>query len=340
MLAYASLLAEKTPIRLSGQDVKRGTFSHRHAVLMDSTPASSFTPLSQVAAPPAKLNIFNSPLSEQGVLAFDFGYSLDYPSALTIWEAQFGDFLNGAQVIVDQFITSSEDKWHRLSGLVLFLPHGYEGQGPEHSSARMERFLQNSAEDNIQVCNLTTPAQLFHALRRQVLRPWRKPLVILTPKSMLRVAATSSGPHRPVSTLKDLSEGRFQRVIPDVSSTDPADVKRILLCSGKVYYELALAREARKAHDVAIVRLEQLYPLNEALTHALAPYKDGTKLIWVQEEPRNYGPWYYINATLPQHLHGRFPLSCVARGPSASPATGSRAAHLLEQKMLLDEAFA
>ncbi|MEO7331512.1 MAG: thiamine pyrophosphate-dependent enzyme, partial [Minicystis sp.] len=340
MLAYATLLAEKTSIRISGQDVKRGTFSHRHAVLMDVDTGRELVPLSQVAASPAKLNIFNSPLSEQGVLAFDFGYSLDYPSCLTIWEAQFGDFLNGAQVIVDQFITSSEDKWHRLSGLVLFLPHGYEGQGPEHSSAHMERFLQNSAEDNIQVCNLTTPAQLFHALRRQVLRPWRKPLVVLTPKSMLRVAATSSGPHRPVSTIKDLSEGYFQRVIPDTSGVDPAEVKRILLCSGKVYYDLALAREARNAHDVAIVRLEQLYPLNDVLAQTLAPYKDGTKLIWVQEEPKNYGSWYYINATLPQYLHGRFPLSCAARALSASPATGSRASHLLEQKMLLDEAFA
>ncbi|MFO0760983.1 MAG: 2-oxoglutarate dehydrogenase E1 component [Byssovorax sp.] len=340
MLAYATLLAEKTPIRLSGQDVKRGTFSHRHAVLMDVETGAEYCPLSRVASAPGKIDVFNSPLSEQGVLGFDFGYSLDFPSALTIWEAQFGDFLNGAQVIVDQFITSSEDKWHRLSGLVLFLPHGYEGQGPEHSSARMERFLQNSAEDNIQVCNLTTPAQLFHALRRQVLRPWRKPLVILTPKSLLRVAATSTGPHRPVSTIKDLAEGSFQRVIPDQSQVDPADVKRILLCSGKVYYELALAREARKAHDVAIIRLEQLYPLNESITQALAPYKDGTKLVWVQEEPRNYGPWYYINATLPQHLHGRLPLSCAARALSASPATGSRASHLLEQKMLIDEAFA
>jgi 2-oxoglutarate dehydrogenase E1 component len=340
MLAYATLLADKTPIRISGQDVRRGTFSHRHATLFDAKTGDGFTPLDNVAKAPGRFEIYNSPLSEQGVLGFDFGYSLDYPEALVIWEAQFGDFLNGAQVIVDQFITSSEDKWHRLSGLVLYLPHGYEGQGPEHSSARLERFLQNAAEDNMQVCNLTTPAQLFHALRRQVLRPWRKPLVIMTPKSLLRVAATSSGPHRPVSRLSDLTDGRFHRVIADDSGTPPDRIKRVLLCSGKVYYDLAVAREARKATDVAIVRLEQLYPLNEELTRALAPYKDGTQLIWVQEEPKNYGGWYFIQATIPDFVHNRFPLSCVARAHSASPATGSRASHLLEQKMLMDEAFA
>ncbi len=274
------------------------------------------------------------------MLGFDFGYSLDYPEALVIWEAQFGDFLNGAQVIVDQFITSSEDKWHRLSGLVLYLPHGYEGQGPEHSSARLERFLQNAAEDNMQVCNLTTPAQLFHCLRRQVLRPWRKPLVVMTPKSMLRVAATSKGPHRPVSTLRRPHRGPLPpRHRRRLRAIDPAQVKRVLLCTGKVYYDLALAREARQARDVAIVRLEQLYPLNDELTRALAPYRDGTPLIWVQEEPRNYGSWYYVTAIVPDFIHHRLPLTCVARASSASPATGSRASHLLEQKMLLDEAF-
>lgn len=340
MLAYASLLAEKTPVRLSGQDAQRGTFSHRHAVITDVETGERFAPLSQIAEWPARFEVYNSPLSEAGVLGFDFGYSLDYPDGLVIWEAQFGDFLNGAQVIIDQFLTSSEDKWHRLSGLTLYLPHGYEGQGPEHSSARMERFLQNAAEDNIQVCNLTTPAQLFHALRRQVHRPWRKPLVIFTPKSLLRVAATSKGLHRPVSTLKDLAEGRFHRVLGDSSGVDPADIRKILLCSGKVYYDLAIAREQRGARDVAILRLEQLFPLNEELIQALAPYKDGTRLVWVQEEPRNYGSWYFINANLPELLSHRLPLSCVARAPSASPATGSKASHLLEQKMLVDEAFA
>ncbi len=340
MLAYASLLADKTPVRLSGQDARRGTFSHRHAVVMDTETNEAFFPLSQVALPPARFSAYNSPLSEAGVLGFEFGYSLDYPDALVIWEAQFGDFLNGAQVIVDQFITSSEDKWHRLCGLVLFLPHGYEGQGPEHSSARLERFLQNSAEDNIQVCNLTTPAQLFHALRRQVVRPWRKPLIIMTPKSLLRVAATSKGPHRPVSTIKDLAEGRFQRVIGDTSGVAPSEIKKILLCSGKVYYDLAQTRDARGLKDVAIIRLEQLFPLNEEISNALAPYPDGTPLVWVQEEPRNYGAWYFIQANLLDAIGRRLPLSCVARAPSASPATGSKASHLLEQRMLLDEAFA
>jgi 2-oxoglutarate dehydrogenase E1 component len=340
ILAYASLLAEGTPVRISGQDVQRGTFSHRHSVLRDATTGAPFTPLSRVCKGNARIDVFNSPLSEAGVLGFDFGYSLDYPDGLVIWEAQFGDFLNGAQVIVDQFITSSEDKWHRLSGIVLYLPHGFEGQGPEHSSARIERFLQNSAEDNIQVVNLTTPAQLFHALRRQVRRPWRKPLIIATPKSLLRVPTTSSGPHRPVSTIKDLSEGRFQRAIGDVSGVDPDGVKKILLCTGKLYYELAQARDARGIRDIAIVRLEQLFPLHEEIREVLAPYKDGTKLVWAQEEPRNYGYWYYILANLPEYLGGRFPVSCVARMPSASPATGSKASHLLEQRRLIDEALA
>jgi 2-oxoglutarate dehydrogenase E1 component len=339
MLAYATLLDEGSPVRISGQDVQRGTFSHRHAVLRDTVTGEPFAPLSRVARDGARFDIYNSPLSEAGVLGFDFGYSLDYPDALVIWEAQFGDFLNGAQVIVDQFITSSEDKWHRLSGIVLFLPHGFEGQGPEHSSARIERFLQNSAEDNIQVVNLTTPAQLFHALRRQVRRPWRKPLIVATPKSLLRVATTSTGPHRPVSTIKDLSEGRFHRAIGD-TGVDPDGVKKIILCTGKLYYELAHARDARGIRDVAIVRLEQLYPLNDEIREVLAPYKDGTRLVWVQEEPRNYGYWYYICATLPEHLGDRFRLSCVSRVPSASPATGSKASHLLEQRRLIDEALA
>lgn len=340
IMAYASLLAEGTPVRISGQDVQRGTFSHRHAVLRDATTGAPFAPLSRACKDGARIEVFNSSLSEAGVLGFEYGYSLDYPDALVIWEAQFGDFLNGAQVIVDQFITSSEDKWHRLSGVVLYLPHGFEGQGPEHSSARIERFLQNSAEDNIQVVNLTTPAQLFHALRRQVRRPWRKPLVVATPKSLLRVPTTSTGPHRPVSTLKDLSEGRFHRAIGDVAGLDPDGVRKILLCTGKLYYELAQARDARGIRDIAIVRLEQLYPYNNEIRDVLAHYKDGTRLVWVQEEPRNYGYWYYIYATLPEHLGERFPVSCVARAPSASPATGSKASHLLEQRRLIDEALA
>jgi len=249
-----------------------------------------------------------------------------------VWEAQFGDFANTAQVIIDQFISSAEDKWGRLSGLVLLLPHGFEGQGPEHSSARIERFLQLSAEDNIQVCNLTTPAQLFHALRRQVNRPWRKPLVILTPKSLLRH-------HEAVSTLDDLAEGAFQRVIPD-AAVHPDGVKRILLCSGKVFYDLVAERRRLAREDVAIVRLEQYYPLSDALDRALSPYAPGTPLVWVQEEPRNMGAWYFLSARRDELVKGRHPLSLVSRPESASPATGSKAAHDLEQKMLLAAAFA
>ncbi|NUP09335.1 MAG: 2-oxoglutarate dehydrogenase E1 component [Polyangiaceae bacterium] len=339
-LAYGTLLDEGYPVRISGQDVRRGTFSHRHAVLFDSDTGLPHAPHAALCRGRARFDVFNSPLSEAGVLGFEFGYSLDYPDALIMWEAQFGDFLNGAQVIVDQFLTSSEDKWHRLSGLVLLLPHGYEGQGPEHSSARLERFLSNSAEDNIQVCNLTTPAQLFHVLRRQVLRPWRKPLAIMTPKSLLRVAATSKGAHRPVSTITDLTTGSFQRIIPDTVGTEPSKVRKVLLCSGKVYYDLAVEREARQLTDIAIIRVEQLYPLGEEIVNILAPYKDGTPLVWVQEEPQNFGAWYFINAKLPAMIDGRLPLSSVARAPSASPATGSRAAHLIEQRQIIDEALA
>ncbi|MEZ4440930.1 MAG: 2-oxoglutarate dehydrogenase E1 component [Polyangiaceae bacterium] len=337
LLAYATLVHEGTAIRLSGEDVRRGTFSHRHAAVVDQSSGKPFFPVNQVREGDL-FEAFNSALSEAGVLGFEFGYSLDSPHKLVIWEAQFGDFLNAAQVIVDQFITSCEDKWMRLSGLVLYLPHGYEGQGPEHSSARIERFLQNAAEDNVQVCNLTTPAQLFHVLRRQVLRPWRKPLVIFTPKSLLRAAFSAEGP-QPTSTLADLTQGGFQRVIGD-ETVPPEKARKVLLCTGKVYYDLARHRLDTENHDVAIVRLEQLYPFSGHLAEALAPYPDGTPLVWVQEEPKNYGAWYYINAELPDRLGSRLPLSVVARERSASPATGSKAAHNLEQKRLVEAAFA
>jgi 2-oxoglutarate dehydrogenase E1 component len=338
LLAYGTLLADGTPIRISGEDVGRGTFSHRHAVIHDQNSGDAFIPLSQAARNGGNYESTNSALSEAGVLGFDFGYSLDSPETLVIWEAQFGDFLNSAQVIVDQFITSCEDKWVRLSGLVLYLPHGYEGQGPEHSSARIERFLQNAAEDNVQLCNLTTPAQLFHVLRRQIHRPYRKPLVIFTPKSLLRAAFSVKGP-KPTSTVADLCEGRFQRVIAD-SEVSPSKVRKVLLCSGKVYYDLAKHRIAEGIDDVAIVRVEQLYPFNEELDAALAAYKKGTPLVWVQEEPWNFGAWFYMNAELPRRFGDQLPLSVVARERSASPATGSKASHNIEQKMLVDEAFA
>ncbi|MFO0666435.1 MAG: 2-oxoglutarate dehydrogenase E1 component [Polyangiaceae bacterium] len=331
-LAFATLLAEGCPIRLSGQDSRRGTFTHRHAVLMDTETGKRHIPLLNLRPKQAQFQVWDSPLSETGVLGFEYGYSLDCPDSLVLWEAQFGDFVNGAQVIVDQFIVSAEDKWARLSGLVLLLPHGYEGQGPEHSSARIERFLQLAAEDNIQVCNLTTPAQLFHLLRRQVHRPLRKPLIVFTPKSLLRHPEAKS-------TIDDLTNGKFQRVIGD-TTIDPARARRVLLCSGKVYYHLLEARRKRNIEDIAIVRLEQLYPINEQLIEALAPYSDGTPLVWVQEEPRNSGPWYFLNTHLRDIIGTRMPLSSVARDASASPATGSKASHELEQERLVDAALA
>jgi 2-oxoglutarate dehydrogenase E1 component len=334
-LAFASILLEGHGIRISGQDARRGTFSHRHAVLFDAFTGEPYTPLAhldQPGKPVGRFEIYDSPLSEASVMGFEYGYSLDRPDKLVVWEAQFGDFANTAQVILDQFIISAEDKWGRLSGLVLLLPHGFEGQGPEHSSARIERFLQLSAEDNIQVCNLTTPAQLFHALRRQVKRPWRKPLVIFTPKSLLRH-------HEAVSTLDELASGAFQRVIPDASAA-PEKVRRILLCSGKVFYDLADERKRLLRDDVAIVRLEQYYPLSDALDRALAAYAPGTPVVWVQEEPCNMGAWYFVNARRDEIVQGRHPLSLVSRPESASPATGSKAAHDLEQKLLLEAAFA
>jgi 2-oxoglutarate dehydrogenase E1 component len=326
-LAFATLLDGGNPIRFSGQDSRRGTFSQRHEVLSDVHDGRRYTPLANLRPGQGRIEIYDSPLSEAGVLGFDYGFSLDTPEWLTCWEAQFGDFANGAQVVIDQFISSAEDKWKRLSGVVLLLPHGFEGQGPEHSSARLERFLQLCAEDNMQVCNLTTPAQYFHALRRQVLRPWRKPLVIMTPKSLLR--------HKhAVSTLNDLADGGFQRVITD-ASVPARKVKRVLLCSGKIYYDLLAAREQKEREDVALVRIEQLYPLDaEQLTSALSMYPESAKLVWVQEEPFNMGAWYYLRARYSLRR-----ISCVSRPESASPATGSTAAHRVEQQLLIDQAF-
>lgn len=331
-LAYATLLAEGTRIRLTGQDTRRGTFSHRHAVLFDVQTGKPYFPLANLGPKQGIFEAYDSPLSEAGVLGFEYGFSLDYPDALVVWEAQFGDFVNSAQVIIDQFISSSEDKWKRLSGLVLLLPHGFEGQGPEHSSARLERFLVLSAEDNMQVCNLTTPAQLFHCLRRQVVRPYRKPLVIMTPKSLLRHPAATS-------QLDELIHGDFNRVIGD-SKVDPKKVRRVLLCSGKIYYDLEEERTKRGIQDVAIIRVEQLYPLQQQQVQAaLSGYAKGTDVVWIQEEPRNMGAWYFMNANLPDVLQGRHPLRCICRPPSASPATGSLASHKLEQQWLVDAAL-
>jgi len=330
-LAFASLLAEGAHIRLSGQDCGRGTFSHRHAVLHDYANGAHYVPLNHLGVAQAELEAFDSPLSEAAVLGFDYGYSLDSPDRLVIWEAQFGDFANGAQVLIDQFIVSSEDKWNRLSGLVMLLPHGFEGQGPEHSSARLERFLGLAAEDCIQVCNLTTPAQLFHCLRRQIRRPWRKPLVIMSPKSLLRHAEC-------VSTLTDFSEGRFQRVIPD-PATPPEATRRVLLCSGKIYYELLATKQILGADHVAIHRIEQLYPLqNREVAALLSGIAPGTPVVWVQEEPRNQGAWPSLRLRFGERIHG-LPFLGISREASASPATGSLASHKMEQELIMEKAF-
>ena len=332
LAAYSSLSADGWRVRMTGQDVERGTFSHRHAVLRDTNDGRRLHLLRQLGVPQAEVLVKNSPLSETGVLGFEYGYTLDAPDALVVWEAQFGDFNNVAQVIIDQFIVSAEAKWKRLSGLVMLLPHGFEGQGPEHSSARLERFLQQCAGDNIQVVNLTTPAQVFHCLRRQVVRQWRKPLVVMSPKSLLRHP-------KAVSPLADFAEGSFQRIIGD-SSVDAAGVSRVLLCSGKLYYELADAREKLGRRDVAILRLEQLHPLQETdLAAALAPFKGARQVRWVQEEPRNMGAWQYLHCRFGTRMLG-LPFDGVAREASASPATGSPSAHKIEQQKILDDAFA
>jgi len=332
-LAFASLAEAGYRIRLSGQDSTRGTFSQRHAVLHDYTDGHRYTPLEHLSKSQAPVEILNSPLSEAAVLGFDYGYSLDYPHGLVMWEAQFGDFVNAAQVIIDQFIASAETKWNRLSGIVLLLPHGFEGMGPEHSSARLERFLSLAAECNMQIINPTTPAQYFHALRRQVLRPWRKPLVVMTPKSLLRLP-------KAVSTLADCAKGHFEKIIADENPERP-NVDGVLLCTGKLYYELEKEREDRGRQDVAIVRMEQLYPLPfPQLKAALAPYKDGTPVYWVQEEPENMGAWRFLLARFGGELFDRLPFAGVYRRASPSPATGSASAHKLEQKELLMQAFA
>ncbi len=332
-LAFASLAVERHRVRMTGQDVQRGTFSHRHAVLHDARDGHVYTPLQHLSAEQATVELFNSPLSEAGVLGFEYGFSLDYPCGLIMWEAQFGDFVNCAQPIIDQFIASAEDKWNRLSGLTMLLPHGFEGQGPEHSSARLERFLNQCAEDNIQVCNPSTPAQNFHLLRRQVKRNWRKPLVVMTPKSLLRHPQC-------VSTLDDLSTGKYQRVIGDPVA-DPDKIDRVLLCSGKIYYELLDQRaKLGREEDVAIVRLEQYYPFPvDELTAVLETFGPQVPVVWVQEEPRNMGAWHFLKGGYGYRLLHRWDMTRVARPPSASPATGSKAMHQIEQQELLDQAF-
>ena len=327
-LAFGTLLVEGTPVRLSGQDCERGTFSHRHAVLYDTDTREKYVPLLNLAPEQARFCVYNSLLSEAAVLGFDYGYSLDYPQMLCIWEAQFGDFANGAQVVIDQFIVSGESKWQRVSGIVLLLPHGYEGQGPEHSSARLERFLQLCAEDNIQVANITTPANYFHALRRQMKSDLRKPLVVMSPKSVLRNPLA-------VSKLEEFTTGAFQEIIDDPRA--PKKARRLVLCSGKVYYDLHSYRVANDMDDVALVRIEQLYPLHKDKLAQLAKTHAKADLVWCQEEPQNMGAWSYIAPEL-EEVFGR-KARYVGREAAASPAVGALAVHKIELSAFLKEAF-
>ncbi|MGJ8676674.1 MAG: 2-oxoglutarate dehydrogenase E1 component [Akkermansiaceae bacterium] len=332
-LAWGALLTEGHPVRLSGQDVRRGTFSHRHAVFYDSETRERHIPLKQVSPDQAKFCVYNSLLSEAAVLGFDYGYSLGATNMLIMWEAQFGDFSNGAQVIIDQFIASAESKWQTPSSLVMLLPHGYEGMGPEHSSARLERFLQLCAEQNIQVANISTPAQYFHALRRQKKRGFRKPLVIMTPKSLLT---------RPeaVSNEEDFLDGTsFQEMLPDLKVfKDPEEIERVVFCSGKVYYDLAQHRNEAGITNTAIIRIEQLYPFNEdMLQQLIKPFTNCTKWVWAQEEPKNMGAYTYVAPRLANELDSR--IRYAGRKSSSSPAAGSKAQHKREQNMLLEQAF-
>ncbi len=330
-LAMGSLLLEKTPVRLSGQDCRRGTFSQRNAYLYDQKTRERYCPLKSIDPEQAQICIYNSLLSEAAVLGFDYGYSMNYPEMLCMWEAQFGDFANGAQVIIDQFISSAESKWQRPSGIVLLLPHGYEGQGPEHSSARLERFLQLCAEENLQVCNLTTPAQYFHVLRRQMKRAFRKPLVIMTPKSLLRLEAATS-------RLEEFTSGGFQEILPGAPVADANAVDRIILCAGKVYYDLLKYREEQKISTVALIRVEQLYPLDESqLMEAVNAFPNAKTVVWCQEESHNMGAWTYMAPHL-RRLLGKDALY-AGRAASASPAVGSLAVHKREQQCLVEEAF-
>ncbi|MDT3404575.1 2-oxoglutarate dehydrogenase E1 component [Mucilaginibacter terrae] len=329
LMAYGSLLKEGHPVRLSGEDVKRGTFSHRHAVITLPDTDEEYTPLTTIGGD-AKFYIYNSLLSEYGVLGFDYGYALANPNALTIWEAQFGDFVNGAQIIIDQYIVSAETKWQRGNGLVMLLPHGYEGQGPEHSSARIERFMEACADNNIQVANCTTPANFFHILRRQLHRDFRKPLVIFSPKSLLRHPAC-------VSKIDEFTKGGFHELIDDAYTADAKKVKRVLFCSGKIYYELLDKQQADKRADVAIVRVEQLYPTPVLEMEAVkAKYSNATDFIWVQEEPENMGAWPYM---LRKFRKSPLQLEVISRKEGGSPATGYSKQHASQQLYIISKAF-
>ena len=335
-LAFGSLVTEGYSVRLSGQDSGRGTFSQRHAVWVDQTSERKFVPLSTL--PHCRFDVLDSTLSEYGVLGFEYGYASADPKTLVLWEAQFGDFANGAQIIIDQYIAAAESKWLRANGLVMLLPHGYEGQGPEHSSARLERYLQLCAQDNIQVCNITTPANYFHVLRRQMHRSFRKPLIIMTPKSLLRHPMAKS------KAEEFMGDGHFHRMLSDPSAPADAKTRRVVLCSGKVAYDLIEARDAAALDDVQIVRVEQLYPFpGEPLTERLARMPDLEEVVWCQEEPRNNGSWFFVESQIEDAMvaaglkiaRPRY----AGRASAASPATGLAKRHASEQAALVADAL-
>ena len=332
-LAYATLLDENFSIRMSGQDCGRGTFFHRHAVLHNADSKETYMPLRHIKEKQPNIDIINSLLSEEAVLAFEYGYACSDPKTMVIWEAQFGDFANGAQVVLDQFISSGEAKWGRLSGLTMFLPHGYEGQGPEHSSARLERYLQLCAQHNMQVCVPSTPAQMFHMIRRQMLRPYRKPLIVMTPKSLLRHKLSTS-------SLEDLHSGSFQTVIPEVDKVTNKNVKRVVFCTGKIYYDLLEQRRESKIKDIAIIRVEQLYPFpRKSVTKEIERYPNATEIVWCQEEPKNQGAWYQIMHHIKYCVGDKHKVLYAGREASASPAAGYLAVHREQQSRLVNAAL-
>ncbi len=337
-LAYASLVASGYAVRLSGEDCGRGTFTHRHAVLHDQNrerwDTGSYIPLENIADGQARFTVIDSLLSEEAVLGFEYGYASAEPNTLTIWEAQFGDFVNGAQVVIDQFIASGEVKWGRVNGLTLMLPHGYEGQGPEHSSARLERFMQLAADNNMQICQPSSASQIFHLLRRQMVRQFRKPLIILTPKSLLRAKDATS-------PLSEFTKGEFLTVNPDPESTVvPSKVKRVICCSGKVYYDLTRKRAEKGADDVAILRISQLYPFpHKAFAAALKKYPNATEVVWCQDEPQNQGAWFFIQHPMHENMLEGQRLGYAGRAASASPAVGYAHLHQEQQKALIEQAF-
>ncbi len=334
ILAFGSLLLDGTPVRLAGQDTRRGTFAQRHATLIDRVTGGEHSPIRYLSEDQAPLYIYDSLLSEYACLGFEYGYSVARPEALVLWEAQFGDFVNGAMTVIDEFISSGEAKWGQRSGVTMLLPHGYEGQGPDHSSTRIERFLQLCAEDNMTVAYPTTPAQHFHLLRAQAMAGVNRPLVVVTPKSMLRLKAAASGP-------ADFTSGRWQPVIPDIDRPDPTQVTRVVLSAGKVYYDLAAARRKNEDKTVALVRVEQLYPVpGTQIAAVLAAYPNVTDVMWAQEEPANQGAWSHIALSLPEHLPEGATLRRVSRKAAASPAAGSSKVHEAEQAALVEGVFA